>query len=104
METSCRIGFGLSDHFQQPRTGRGVEDQTRRTQQSQRSSTDIESCLTEMEQQLCKLFHWFEIASKHGRTVQLLMDGNIYETLVLLNRQRGAWSFWFQTWRRETAP
>ena len=52
------------------------------------TSNEIESCLTEMERQLCRLFYRLEIVGKRGRTVPLLMDVNMFDTLRLLNRKR----------------
>src|SRR6218665_4012963 len=50
--------------------------------------SDINRCLSKMEQQLCRLFYRLEIVGKRGRTVPLLMDGGLFEVVQLLNRKR----------------
>lgn len=52
------------------------------------ASKDLEGCLSEIEKQLCKLFHRLEIAGKRGRTVPLLIDDKIFEAINMLVAKR----------------
>lgn len=52
------------------------------------TNPDIERCLTKGEQQLCRRYYRVEIPGKRGRTVPVLMDLKVFETLTLLNKSR----------------
>lgn len=47
--------------------------------------TDINRCLSKMEQQVCRLFYRLEVVGKRG---PLLIDGEIFEIVQLLNWKR----------------